>query len=170
MSPWRRGLVVAAIQLAIVSSLGAKLLYDRATRPRVWAETAPYDPELPIRGRYVSLNVVVDTVGIAREAEPQGWARTPVRLAVEGDRLVAHPAAEGVSADHEIVFLPRAGESVAVLADRVAFFIPEHVEDPSRRADGETLWVEVTLPKQGPPRPIRLGVRKDGVLTPLTLR
>jgi hypothetical protein len=170
MSPWHRGLVVASIHLAIVSSLGAKLLYDRATRPRVWAETTPYDPELPIRGRYVSLNVIVDAVGIEGEPGTQRWAGKPVRLDVEGERLVAHPDPDGGPADHEVVFLPRAGELVPVLADRVAFFIPEHVEDPSRRAAGETLWVELTLPKRGPPRPIRLGVKKDGVLTPLVLR
>ncbi|MCZ6514734.1 MAG: hypothetical protein O6850_02600 [Acidobacteria bacterium] len=31
------------------------------------------------------------------------------------------------------------------------------------------LWAEVTLPRQGPPRPIRLGVKKEGLLTPLDL-
>ncbi|MDM7951858.1 MAG: hypothetical protein QUV07_01365 [Cyanobium sp. CZS 25K] len=36
---------------------------------------------------------------------------------------------------------------------------------------GEQLWVEVTLPAQGPPRPIRLGVRRgEGPITPLELR
>ena len=45
--------------------------------------------------------------------------------------------------------------------------IPEHVPDPSRRPAGEELWVEVTIPRAGAPRPIRLGVKKDRVLTPL---
>ena len=31
------------------------------------------------------------------------------------------------------------------------------------------LCAEVTLPRQGPPRPIRLGVKKGGLLTPLDL-
>ena len=56
------------------------------------------------------------------------------------------------------------------LAEPVAFFIPEHVPDPSRRPREEQLWVEVTLPRSGPPRPIRLGVMKEGRLTPLDLR
>jgi hypothetical protein len=43
------------------------------------------------------------------------------------------------------------------------------VPDPSVLEAGEELWVEVTLPRSGAPRPIRLGVRKDGVLTPLAL-
>jgi hypothetical protein len=52
----------------------------------------------------------------------------------------------------------------------VAFFIPQNVPDPSRRLPGEELWAEVSLPKTGAPRPIRLGVKKGGVLTPLDLR
>ena len=56
---------------------------------------------------------------------------------------------------------------VAVLDQPLAFFISEHVPDPSIRPPGEELWVEVTLPRRGPPRPIRLGIKKDGVLTPL---
>ena len=65
----------------------------------------------------------------------------------------------------------RCGEALCwQLAEPLAYFIPEHVEDPSRRPAGETLWVEVTVPPQGAPRPIRLGVKKDGELTPLPLR
>ena len=49
-SMMRKGLAVAALHVAIVASLGAKLLADRATRPRVWARTAPFDPTLPDSG------------------------------------------------------------------------------------------------------------------------
>jgi hypothetical protein len=57
-----------------------------------------------------------------------------------------------------------------LLRPPLVYFVPEHVEDPSRRPQGEELWVEVTLPKKGPPRPIRLGVKKgDGPITPLEL-
>jgi hypothetical protein len=59
------------------------------------------------------------------------------------------------------------GTQVAVLDEPLAFFIPEHVPDPSFREPGEELWVEVTLPRRGAPRPIQLGVKKDGVLSPL---
>jgi hypothetical protein len=52
----------------------------------------------------------------------------------------------------------------------VDFFISEHVSDPSRRPPGEELWVEVSVPPRGAPRPIRLAVKKDGALTPLELR
>ena len=48
------------IQLAIVSSVAAKYLYQRWTCPRVWTRTVAFDPELPMRGRYLSLQLIVD--------------------------------------------------------------------------------------------------------------
>ena len=154
----RKGLIVAVIHILMVASLGAKLLVDRATRPRVWARTAPFDPNLPIRGRYVRLRIE----GIAADL-PAGSTLTPVTLAVGDQSLIvlASPEQTGLSAST----VTRDG--VAVLDQPLAYFIPEHVPDPSVRAPGEELWVEVTLPRRGPPRPIRLGVKKDGVLTPI---
>ena len=157
-----RGLVVAALHLAMVASIGGKLLADRATRPRVWARAAPVDPNLPIRGRYVRLR-------LEAEMPPGTDQRTfgRVRLSKEGDRLVATPAngSDGLYART----ISRNGEQVVVVERWLAYFIPEHVPDPSIRQPGEELWVEITLPRQGPPRPIRLGVKKDGQLTPLDL-
>jgi hypothetical protein len=54
--------------------------------------------------------------------------------------------------------------------DRIAFFIPEHVPDPSQLREGEELWAEVTVPPSRHVRPVRLGIKKDGVLKPLDLR
>jgi uncharacterized membrane-anchored protein len=156
-----RGFVVAALHLAIVGSLGGKLLADRTMRPRVWARTAPVDPNLPIRGRYVRLRIEAAATGM-----PAGGAQR-VLLSKDGDRLVATPASgsDGLYART----IARDGEQVAVVDQSLAYFIPEHVPDPSRRQAGEELWVEVTLPRQGAPRPIRLGVKRAGQLTPLQL-
>src|SRR5882672_7010293 len=130
MTPLIKGLVLAAVHVGLVASLGAKLLYDRATRPRVWTLAAPYDPNLPIRGRYVSLQLVVELRGIQKDA---------VILHVEGDRLVAEakPQEQGYDpADVHVWFLTRGGEKLAVLDKPVAFFIAEHIPDPSRRLPG----------------------------------
>ena len=83
-SGMRKGLIVAAIHLALVSSLGAKLLIDRATRPRVWARTAPVDPNLPIRGRYVQLRIEGRASG--EQSDPWEWA--PVTLRVDNGVLM----------------------------------------------------------------------------------
>ena len=53
----QKGLIFAGLQCLMVLSLTGKLLYDRATCPRVWVKTAPWDPNLPIRGRYLSLQL-----------------------------------------------------------------------------------------------------------------
>ena len=66
--------------------------------------------------------------------------------------------------------ISRGTETLMVLVEPVAYFIPEHIADPSRRPPGEQLWVEATIPASGPPRPIRLGVKKgDGPVEPLRL-
>ena len=119
MRPAAKGILLAGLHLAIVAALGGKLLLDRATRPRLWLKAMPVDPDLPIRGRYVQLQV-------------------------------------------ELPGTPPSGQLLA-------YFIPEHVLDPSLRPPGEELWVEVTLPRRGPPRPIRLAVKKDGKLAVLPI-
>jgi len=74
------------------------------------------------------------------------------------------------SSDVHLHFIRRGGEKLAVLVETVAFFIPENIPDPSLRQAGDELWVEVTIPKQGPPRPIRLGVKKgDAPIVPLPI-
>jgi hypothetical protein len=161
----RAGIALAIVHLLLVGSLGLKLLADRARLPRAWARTLPFDPNLPIRGRYVRLRLEVplaDGSGTARPGEYRN-----VRLRATGDRL------QGVLEDDgplRVRLDSTADGPVAELDDPVAFFIPEHVPDPSIRPTGEELWAEVTVPSRGPPRPIRLGVRRDGILTPLEIR
>jgi len=175
MKPLVKGLLIAAVHMSLVALLGAKLLYDRATRPRVWVLAAPYDPNLPIRGRYVSLQLVVEPRGIQETKPGPGWQPSPsVTLRVESSRLVAeaNPQESGyVPSDLHVQFIQRRGAKLAVLDKPVAFFIPEHVPDPSRPPSAEELWVEATIPKKGPPRPIQLGMKKgDGLIVPLELR
>jgi hypothetical protein len=172
MKRWVKGIVIAVVHVALVASLGTKLLYDRATCPRVWALTAPYDPNLPIRGRYVRLQLVVEPrqfPDMAPTTKPQ--VRPSVILGIEGDRLVSYPKPQTRGydpSDLHVQFITRDHDTFAVLDRPVAFFIPEHIPDPSRRPSGEALWVEVTIPKQGAPRPIRLGAKKsDGPIVPL---
>jgi hypothetical protein len=169
MSPaLRKGLLVAALHVAIVASLGAKLVIDRATRPRVWARAAPVDPNLPIRGRYVSLRLEAAIgEGLDLPVRRTGVS-IPIALSVQDQQLVALP-----SSGSSVVYaraVQRDGHPVAELDQPIAYFMPEHVADPSRRATGEELWVEVTIPRRGAPRPIRLGVKKDGMLMPLEVK
>jgi hypothetical protein len=173
VTPFIKGLVLAAVHTGLVASVGAKLLYDRATLPRVWTLAAPYDPDLPIRGRYVSLQLAVEPHGV-HETKPGSQPPQSINLQVKGNRLVAEASAlqqDYNPSELHLRFIDRRGEKLALLAEPVAFFIPEHVPDPSRRQESEELWAEVTVPKKGPPRPIRLGIKKrDGPIVPLELR
>ncbi len=117
MNALRKGIIVAALQCALVLSVTGKLLYDRATCPRTWVRAMQYDPNLPIRGRYLSLILA---------PEP-------------GD-----------------LFYYR------VHNQRVVFFVPER---PANFA--AELWAEVTIPRTGPPRPIRLGIKTNGQIQPI---
>ena len=156
MTALTKGLILCGVQTAMVLSIGGKLLLDRATLPRVWVRARPLDPNAPIRGRYVSLIVNAEARGFAG-----GAVYDQARFTVEDGKLVARPSAiDGIGA---IVT-----EGTAPV--QIVYFIPEHVPDPSRRAGDEELWAEVTVPHKGPPRPIRLGVKKNGgVITPLAL-
>lgn len=161
MSAFRKGLIVAVVQMLLVVGVGAKLMIDRARYPDVWVETAPYDPELPLRGRFVRLLAVVEPEG---EFSDQEFFYEPGRLEVKGDRLVAVRDERG-----PLTFTKQAcrGKDCVTLAEPLAFFIPEDIEDPSIRQGDEELWVRVTVPPHGPPRPIELGVKKDGNIEPL---
>jgi hypothetical protein len=150
-----KGLILCGVQTAMVLSIGGKMLLDRATLPRIWVRAKPYDPNGPIRGRYVRLSIDAE----ARDF-PQGAVYDQGRFTVEDEKLVARPA-------------PIDGTGVTFVSGmaqvNIAYYIPEHIPDPSRRAGDEELWVELTVPRKGPPRPIRLGVKKGGVVTPLEL-
>jgi hypothetical protein len=167
MSAFTKGLIVGAAQLLLLASVGGKFLYDRANYPRLWVETAPYDPYLPIRGRYVSIALVVPAARAENAKAPEnGPAMFNARLEVRGDRLFAVEDPEG---RHLVTSGRCPDRSCWQLATPVAYFIPEHGTDPSRRPEGETLWVEVTLPPTGAPRPLRLGIKRagDATVTPL---
>jgi hypothetical protein len=162
MSILYRGVVVAVLHCLMVLSIAGKYAWDRERLPRVWVKTRNYDPNMPIRGRYASLALEVDLA--ADPSVPPAYVTQNVRLSVEDGRLRAHPVAYTTG---QLVSQQRGSPT---LWDPVPFFLPEHAIDPTQRKPGEELWVEVSVPRNGPPRPLRLAVKKDGVLTPLDLR
>ena len=174
MNTFVKGSVVAVLQVAIVLSLGGKLLYDRAHRPRIWVKTGSVDPELPIRGRYLTLNLQVRAAGTSspgttNKCDPYSWQ--PVELVVEDGTLVAHRTTEqtGLSLATWGRHPVPDNSDVYFLWPSVAFFLPEHAETPRLKA-GDELWAEVTIPRKGPPRPIQLAIKSGSAWIPLTYR
>jgi len=173
-----KGVAVALLHLLIVAGVGGKFLYDRAHRPRVWVRTRSVDPNLPLRGRYVDLRVEVQAPWL-REKKNTSWIW--VTLAVENGILVARESDvdTGLSILNPSVNfgirnspanLPnRPAADVLFLNESIPFFLPEHA-DLHRVNPGEELWVEVTVPKKGPPRPIQLALKHGTEWKPLSYR
>jgi len=167
-----KGLLIALLHVVIVSSLGAKFLYDRVHRPRVWIKSAIYDPNLPIRGKYLSLSIEVPAEGFTGRTPAYGdikseyyFSSNRCDLVLRGEQLMAVANERG---DFFANVQRRDNNLVAVINGETAYFLPEHKNGPILRNRGEELWIEATIPRKGPPRPIRLGIKKDGVLTPLS--
>lgn len=124
MNALHKGMILGLLQCLLALSLTGKLLYDRATCPRVWVRTVPWDPELPVRGRYLAL------------------------------RLSPEPGA---------AYFDR------TQYQHVVFFVPEQITELEKIRNTRSapdIWAEVTIPRKGPPRPIRLGLKEGGQIEP----
>jgi hypothetical protein len=176
------------VQLGIAGSIAAKYLYQRWTCPRVWVRAAAYDPELLMRGRYLSLQVTVDgcqstlpshaEANFPRRADgtvagPRFTVRTasefPARLEVKDNRLLAFrlPNEEEARNGQYVTAGPGAACDAMRLAAPVNLYIAEHAAGPFPLHPGEELWMEVTLPPKGPPRPLQLALKRSGQWIPL---
>jgi hypothetical protein len=189
----KTSLALLVIQLVLVSSIAAKYLYQRSTCPRVWTRTVMYDPSLIMRGRYLSMQLTVDgcqsTLPSAKEAGfprnldgvPNGTnfsiaAQQPVvfpaKLAVNGNKLVAIRISDNDddSSGQNVIAISRASCDRMRLSDPVNFYLAEHATSPLPVKTGQELWVEVTIPPKGPPRPIQLALKDNGAWKPLAFR
>jgi hypothetical protein len=172
MNTLTKAMAVAILHILIVLSLGGKLLYDRQTCPRVWVRTGSFDPDLPIRGRYMALRLEVQAPWLQGK-EKYSW--TPVTLDVENSRLVARPAGFDTGLRISTWLNQRADRpnqlprDVVFLDQSVLFFLPEHAE-VARLKPGDELWAEVTVPRKGPPRPIQLALMRGTEWVPLNYR
>ncbi len=177
------------IQLGIVSSVAAKYLYQRWRCPRVWTRAAAIDPELPLRDRYLSLQLTVDgcrstlpsaklatfprDVSGAIKPGPYVLRPTPVEfrtnLKVENNKLVAVrvEGQEDLTAGEEVWAAPGAPCGQMRLEEPVDFYIAERARNPLPLKPGQELWIEVTVPPKGPPRPLQLALKQDGAWKPL---
>jgi len=192
MNPLTNAIVVALIQVLIVCSLGAKLLYDRRTHPQAWFKTERYDPNLPIRGRYLSLQIEVNDPRSPEELQQKfgneiqmyenvrnqyrtfyNFGRECGSIAVrDGKPSALFDSSPGWNCDNLTLERWRHNEQTVLrVTEPVLFFIADTAKDPSRSPAGDELWVLATIPRKGPPRPITLGVKKAGqaAITPLSL-
>jgi hypothetical protein len=175
MTRLRAALLLLVVQLLLVSSVAAKYLYERRTCPRVWSRATQYDPNLPLRGRYLALQLLVDACQLPRDPahfqrypvyglhpaarRPGDW-KWDVSLDVANGRLIPvlhdHPKAPGDV--FQLVLAEDRPCDRASLTPSSEFFIPDRAQSPFPLKPGQELWVEVTVPPSGPPRPIQLAL------------
>jgi hypothetical protein len=193
MKPAKASLAVLVIQLLLVSSIAVKYLYQRSTCPRVWTRTVMYDPSLIMRGRYLTMQLMVDgcqsTLPSAKQA---GFPRNldgvpngrdfsiaasqpvvfPAKLAVNGNKLVAIriPENDDLASGQSVIAVSGASCDQLRLSDPVNFYLAEHAASPLPVGPGQELWVEVTVPPKGPPRPIQLALKDNGSWKPLAFQ
>jgi len=105
---------------------------------------------------------------VTRESSVQFRAN----LKVESNKLLAIriPEADLTSKGVEVTALPNSSCDALRIAEPVDFYIAEHAVDPTPLKPGQELWIEVTIPPQGPPRPIQLALKQDGAWKPLAFQ
>ena len=182
---FRRVLLLILIQCALLGSLALKYFYDRHRYPRVWTTATLYDPDLAFRGRYLALNLNADGCSlpvthssynfpIAPRTTPAQQAREffywSVRLHAAGGKLIATNAENMVPSSLNL----RASRTSDLPCEKtsvgeVNYFVPDSFQLGKVMQAGDTLWVEVTVPPTGTPRPIQLAVAHNGAFTPLKL-
>ncbi|WP_263354877.1 hypothetical protein [Acidicapsa acidisoli] len=192
MSLARTSLALLVIQLGLVSSIAAKYLLDRSVSPRVWTSAVAYDPSMIMRGRYLSTQLKIDACGInlpiakTNTNVPPGdqtyfdpentgtiTGQLPVMVGVKNGQLAVLRIAKSHEEAHSqsITLRKSALCNDAVLWTPVDFYLSETAKSPFPLQKGQELWVEVTVPSSGPPRPISLAIKSaDGQWQPLNYR
>ena len=177
------------IQLLLVSAIAAKYLYQRWTCPRVWTLAQGYDPELPMRGRYIQTQLRVDgcqsTLPSAKAAQfprdfngavkPGPYVMRPgqvsfrANLKVENNRLIAVQVQgdESGTAGEEVWTVPGAACDQMRLMAPVNYYISDTAKSPLPLKPRQELWMEVTVPPKGPPRPLQMALKDNGVWEPM---
>ena len=178
----KASVALLVIQLALVSSIAAKYLYQRERCPRVWTRAAAYDPNLVMRGRYLSLQLTVDgcqsTLSSALHAvfprnadgttSPNGFTlalherdRFRAKLKVKNNKLIAIRIPEADLTSKGVYVTANPGDSCDALHidEPVDFYIAEHAADPTPLKAGQELWIEV--PFRAKARPGRFNWRSS---------
>ena len=190
----KTSIVLLVIQLALVSSIAAKYFYQRSTCPRAWTRATAYDPNMVTRGRYLSLRLTVDgcqsTLPSALRAtfprnadgttKPTGFTVNDVEVPItfranlkaEKMKLLAIriPEADLRSKGVDVTALSGSACKDLYIDEPVDFYIAVHAADPTALKQGQELWIEVTVPPKGPPRPLQLALKDNGAWKPLAFQ
>jgi hypothetical protein len=180
MSKRRAGVILLMIQLLLVLSIAGKNLYERKFYPRVWTRARQVDPYLPLRGRYLALQLMIDACSLPREEQyyrpggrpeigslTSGWTWSVFPEPVNGRLGASLADATSMNDKAQLIFLEEHAPCNQVPFSRGELFIPDTAKPPFPLKPGQELWVEVTLPPSGPPRPIQAAISDSTGFHPL---
>jgi hypothetical protein len=191
MKPARVSVVLTILQVIIVASVGAQYVYQRWTCPRVWVRAVAPEARSAVSGHYLNLQLVVDgcqsTLPSAKAATfprdingaaVQGHfglvAGTIFRanLKVQNNRLIAINAGvdETGGEGQRVVGVPGTTCDQMRTFQPVPFYTAANSIDPSRLNPTQELWVEITVPSAGPPRPLQLALKDSGSWKPIAIQ
>jgi hypothetical protein len=194
MNVSKRGLVLLVVQCVLVLSTAGKYLWERDTRPAVWTRVQLFnegklqiiarDPD----DRYMEVQLLADACGLpARTPEEESdinlaeenrgiFKNHPVRrdqvrtMAKDGKLMVEEAESPVVHDRQEMYWDLRKPCTEARLLEIVKFYVPSAEAMPTRLKPGDSVWALVTVPEQGPPRPIELAVSDATGFHPLNKR
>lgn len=187
----RTSLALLVIQILLVCAVVATYAWQRHAYPRVWTRAYGYDPRLPLRGRYLSLQAGIDGCSSTLPSSKQAAFQRDVNGAVKpGPYTVQSVPPFSFSANLTVqngmlqaVYIQneekrRFGQIVAAqpglpcremrIVAPVNFYIPDNAANIFPLKPNQELWIELTIPPQGPPRPIQLALKNDSKWMPLS--
>ncbi|MES2223140.1 MAG: hypothetical protein V4587_19485 [Acidobacteriota bacterium] len=175
--------LLLAIQLVLVLSVAGKYLYERKVCPRVWVRAGEYDPNLPLRGRYLGLQLAVNACSLARAKaqyyagvtyaggrSSSSWTWNVVLAAQDGHLVprIVDPRRESEGVER-LTLRENQPCGSATISQVTDFFIPDTAKGLFPLEKGQVMWVEVTVPPNGPPRPIQLAISSAAGWKPLKM-
>ena len=194
MNMSRRGIVLLVVQCVLVLSTAGKYVWERHTRPAVWVRVELFDRnglqvvDRDPDDRYVEVQLLADACGLpARTHEEESdinlaeeqrgiYKRHPVRrdqvrtIARDGKLMVVDAESPAVHDRQQMYWDLRKPCTEARLLEIVKFYVPSAEAMPTQLKPGDSLWALVTVPKQGPPRPIELAVSDATGFHPLDMK
>jgi hypothetical protein len=194
MNMSRRGIVLVVVQCVLVLSTAGKYLWERHTCPAVWSRVELFNQDrLQVMARdpddrYMEVQLLADACGLpARTPEEESdinlaeeergiYERHPVRkdrvrtIARDGKLMVEEAETPAVHDGQQMYWDLRRPCTEARLLEIVKFYVPSAEAMPTQLKSGDSVWALVTVPKQGPPRPIKLAVSDATGFHPLDMK
>jgi hypothetical protein len=183
--------VLLIVQLLLVSTVVIAYAWQRQHYPRVWTHAYDYmGPQSDLRGRYLNIQVALDgcssTLPSAKQAlfprdingaaksgpytiQPVGVFQFSAMLQVQNGTLQAVYIQNEEQRHFGQFVYAQPGKPCQDmrLLNPINFYVPDNAPALFPLKPKQELWVELTIPPQGPPRPIQLALKSDGLWQPL---